>query len=302
MNVFIPFSVPSVSAPSAVVVREVDVCRSRIGHGSPIIDRPKPEAGKQGARSASLSDAKARMFDELKFESSVFPGAVFGRLTAMYSFAMKHGSEKRNRKTWVLRCSCGAEVKSLPRFLFSKETVSCGCFRRDMQMESHGSLERTGRNQEKILTYNSWKNMIDRCYNQSAGSFARYGGKGITVARRWHNFGNFLADMGERKCRSISIDRYPNNNGNYEPGNCRWATREEQDSNKSTNVHVERNGERLTLSQWEKRFSLPRGIIRARLKLGWPVGDRIFRKPRATIINRSHDQDSHAESSTVGER
>lgn len=82
-------------------------------------------------------------------------------------------------------------------------------------------------------TYNSWKNMKSRCLNPNAYGYYRYGGRGIKVCDRWLDFRNFLADMGPRP-EGTTIDRYPNNDGNYEPGNCRWATSHEQHLNQIT--------------------------------------------------------------------
>lgn len=89
-----------------------------------------------------------------------------------------------------------------------------------------------GHSKEKItsLTYNSWAGMLARCQNPRHKQFAEYGGRGITVCARWQKFENFLADMGERPC-GLSIDRR-DNSGNYEPGNCRWATPKQQSNNR----------------------------------------------------------------------
>lgn len=90
-------------------------------------------------------------------------------------------------------------------------------------------------------TYTSWCNMLARCHNPRASSYKYYGAKGIAVCERWLKFEEFLADMGERPSSKHSLDRWPNRNGNYEPGNCRWATQSEQCRNKTTTRPVVRS-------------------------------------------------------------
>ena len=98
----------------------------------------------------------------------------------------------------------------------------------------------------KTREYKSWQAMKTRCQNPTNPGYARYGAKGIKVCERWQKFENFLADMGIRP-EGTSLDRYPNNSGNYEPGNCRWATDEQQHENRKPKIPV---------SEWE---SLPTG-------------------------------------------
>lgn len=98
------------------------------------------------------------------------------------------------------------------------------------------------------LTYVSWYNMRTRCENPSATQFHHYGGRGISVCAQWKDFSVFLSDMGERPSRAHSLDRYPDKDGNYEPGNCRWATQSEQCRNKSTTRPVIRSDGHLFAS------------------------------------------------------
>jgi hypothetical protein len=97
------------------------------------------------------------------------------------------------------------------------------------------------RGRSQSLTYTSWNAMITRCFNKNNHNYHRYGGSGITVCERWRIFSHFLFDMGERPSPKHSLDRYPNKNGNYEPGNCRWATSSEQSRNRRTTRAVIRS-------------------------------------------------------------
>lgn len=115
--------------------------------------------------------------------------------------------------------------------------------------------------------YGIWRGLIDRCTNQKSKHYARYGGRGITVCDRWlHSFENFFTDMGHRP-DGLSLDRR-NNDGNYEPGNCRWATIIEQQNNTSKNVLVSYGGVTKSLTQWCKQLDLKRPTISHRLDRG----------------------------------
>lgn len=157
-------------------------------------------------------------------------GLVFGRLTVIgYHSASPSGNSK-----WLCRCECGNETTPLTQKLRSGQAQSCGCLKADKMRAMvtarntvHGHNKSGGRTSP---THNSWSAMRARCENDEHISFPHYGGRGITVCERWNSFVNFLADMGERP-DGMTIDR-KDVNGNYEPGNCRWATKEEQEKNK----------------------------------------------------------------------
>jgi hypothetical protein len=109
--------------------------------------------------------------------------------------------------------------------------------------------------------------MRQRCQQEYIKAYPRYGGRGIKVCERWESFENFLADMGERPAET-SLDRI-NNDGDYEPGNCIWATREQQNANRRVSVWLEFNGERLTVAQWAKRVGLNYTTLWRRVRAGW---------------------------------
>jgi hypothetical protein len=111
--------------------------------------------------------------------------------------------------------------------------------------------------------------MRARCLTPDNKDFPRWGGRGITVCKRWDSFENFLADMGKRPTRAHSLDRYPDNKGNYEPGNCRWATMREQSNNRKSSHFVEFRGQRKTVAEWCRELSLRYGLVLRRINSGW---------------------------------
>jgi hypothetical protein len=112
--------------------------------------------------------------------------------------------------------------------------------------------------------------MKQRCLNPNTSKYEFYGGRGIKICDRWLVFVNFLEDMGERPGKEYSIER-EDSNGNYEPGNCRWATRSEQVSNTRFNRHITIDGETKTLSEWCRHYKVPFSRVNTRLNLGWTV-------------------------------
>lgn len=141
------------------------------------------------------------------------PGQRYGRLTAI-EFS---GRERHGWAVWRFRCDCGKELTALAANARYGTTKSCGCLR--IKHGMNGTKE-----------YHSWIGMLSRCRDPNNAGYKDYGGRGITVCDRWTKFENFFADMGLKPSPSHSIDRI-DNNGNYEPSNCKWSTPEEQSNN-----------------------------------------------------------------------
>jgi len=154
-------------------------------------------------------------------------GKRFGEWTVIGRSRKRIG---RANYRWTCRCSCGAERDVVDSTLLNGQSNSCGCMWRELIYKAvtrHG-FSAGGRTKP---TYNSWAGMLQRCLNPLCPAYKDYGGRGITVCQRWQNsFMNFLADM--KECPTgLSIERI-NNDGNYEPGNCKWATCKEQSNNR----------------------------------------------------------------------
>lgn len=133
-------------------------------------------------------------------------------------------------------------------------------------MLKHGHCRKEHRTPE----YKTWGRMLNRCRNENEKDFHRYGGRGIQVCDQWVSFENFLADVGLRPSANHSIDRYPNNDGNYEPGNVRWATRSEQCRNRRSTRWVTFKGKQISLAEAADATGLPYDTIKQRIaKLGW---------------------------------
>lgn len=118
-------------------------------------------------------------------------------------------------------------------------------------------------------TYHSWANMKRRCMDPKHDRYQQYGGRGITVCESWLTFDNFLADMGE-KPTGFTLERREVN-GNYEPDNCEWASREKQANNRTDNRLITHDGVTLNVTQWSKRLGIPHSRLVNRLHRGWPI-------------------------------
>jgi hypothetical protein len=161
-------------------------------------------------------------------------GTKFGSLTSIALFEQPGKPYIR----FLCLCDCGTLKDYYKDNLVRGYSTSCGCRRKEVLPSNfvHGAMRL---NKHNYSTFRAWTAMKQRCYNHKDPQYSEYGGRGITICERWReNFLNFLADMGPRpegrhgNAVAFSIDRFPNNNGNYEPSNCRWATWIEQNNNR----------------------------------------------------------------------
>jgi hypothetical protein len=165
-------------------------------------------------------------------------------------------------------------------FAFSLKTQDysvCLCSSRDPD----------GRRAEDQPEWGSFNGMMSRCLNPNDKGYRRYGGRGITVCERWRvgGFWVFLADMGARPSPQHTIDRYPDNDGNYEPGNCRWATPKQQGRNRRSNRVIEFRGERRTVAEWSEVVGISRVTLLSRLdQLGWSVEEALTTSAEGTGV------------------
>lgn len=176
-------------------------------------------------------------------------GDKFGRL-----FVLGRAPRTGGRILWHCLCECGAKKITDSKSLRTGKTSSCGCARK-LHGQSNSPLHKV------------WISMRERCSNPKSRSYKHYGARGIKVCERWNDFELFLSDMGPRP-PNHSIERN-DNDGHYEPLNCRWATQAEQTSNTTRSRHLTAGGKTMTLAQWARQLDSSSTAILNRLKLGW---------------------------------
>jgi hypothetical protein len=196
-------------------------------------------------------------------------GQRFGLLSVVgYAGSCSSGA------SWVCQCDCKRFKTIRSSSLRSGRTRSCGCatieFHRQRNIGHNGA------------EYHIWHKMIERCKRPESTAYHRYGGRGISVCERWSVYENFLADMGRRPSSKHSLDRI-NNDGNYDPQNCRWATVLEQSRNRSDNLRIEHQGVTLTLVEWSEKTGLSQATIGYRLRMGWKVEDALTRPTKLGV-------------------
>lgn len=186
------------------------------------------------------------------------------------------------RRKIVCVCICGT------RCVIStwKNVKSCGCYLRDNPSGfKHGGATTSKRTRE----YRAWKGMKARCHNPNIHQWRDYGGRGIKVCERWlekDGFKNFLNDVGYAPSEHHSIDRFPDVNGNYEPGNVRWATRTEQARNMRSNHNITLGGKTYCIAEWADIYKIDENVIRTRMRDGWNAESAITTPSRICMSER----------------
>lgn len=194
-------------------------------------------------------------------------GQKFGRLTVV-SFARR---DKRS-VFWLCTCTCGESCTVNRSNLRSGTTRSCGCLHREVLVASARAANTIhGESKPCTAEYKSWVSMIRRCYNKKSKSHKNYGGRGITVCKRWReSYSAFLADMGRKPTTGHTLERMDNSKG-YSPRNCTWATLTEQNRNRRFNRLLTFRGVTKCISAWAEDIKISETAIRGRVNRGWPT-------------------------------
>ena len=220
-------------------------------------------------------------------------GEVFGKLTVVSTFKKVTQDQQGYRIMCRCLCACGSVAEIDAYSVTSGRTVSCGCVRRKTRDPNI-----TGKKFK--AEYVSWQKMKQRCYAKDDGDYTSYGRRGIKVCDRWmgeYGFENFILDMGSKPDDSYSIDRI-DNDGNYTPENCRWATPKEQANNRRNNSRIMYKGEELTIEECANRLGIKVSTLRSRLAT---LGDKTINDVLVKGLLRKPSRKSDTILLTVGE-
>lgn len=196
-------------------------------------------------------------------------GLRFGRLVVI-----KHARSENGKTFWDCVCDCGNRKEAIGNKLRSGLIKSCGCLSRELL--ENGTRRTHGKSGSRV--YRIWNAMLQRCRNKNVERYPVYGGRGITVCKRWMKFENFYEDMGDVPAGK-SIDRIDNDLG-YFKENCRWASSKEQCANKRKTVKFLFNGEVLTLTEHARVVGIKPHTVYMRLRSGWSIHDALTTSPK----------------------
>lgn len=195
-------------------------------------------------------------------------GQRFGRL-----LVLERADNVKGRAYWLCQCDCGAKKAVMGKLLLNGSTQSCGCLMRERVAESAHNRAKHG--DYKTRLYHIWKGMKDRCYLQTVSGYKNYGAKGIKVCDEWQQYIPFREwALSHGYTDKLTIDRI-NNDKDYCPENCRWATTKEQRHNSSQNHFLEYNNEKHTIDEWAEIINTNYHTLWNRIKCGWSVEDAL---------------------------
>lgn len=195
-------------------------------------------------------------------------GKRYGRL-----IAIKYLGVFDSRTYLLCKCDCGSVKKVRSDHLRTEKILSCGCYR------TQSTIERSVKhNQSYNPLYSVWSHMMDRCYNERFQHYGNYGGRGISVDKRWHNVSNFIEDVSAVYRKGLQIDRIENS-GNYSKYNYRWVTRKINNRNKRNNVLITVGTVTHTAVEWHEITGVRYTTILSRVNRG-KIGADIFKIKR----------------------
>jgi hypothetical protein len=210
---------------------------------------------------------------------------------------LKEAERTTKHKRFLCKCVCGTEKSVLAFTLVSGESWHCGCKTKELRAKLwhekpdefklawKAKCNNTKHNKHDTKEYQAWADMKTRCANKSHKWFESYGGRGIMVCDAWQSFENFFNDMGSAPSPNHQIDRI-NNDGNYEPSNCRWATPSQNQRNKSNSRFIETPDGFMNISDAADIYKLSSDCIKHRIKANWSTQE-IFFTPSQRTKNES---------------
>jgi len=214
----------------------------------------------------------------------------YGRLVVISEAAQHVTSAGKRQRQFKCKCDCGNDVVVKLSDMRSGHTASCGCLHKEVVSKigknnlTHGMTD--------TPTWKTWKCMRDRCCCNGHGDYPNYGGRGITVCERWvHSFEAFYEDMGERP-DGFTIERI-DNDGNYEPSNCCWATRLQQGSNRRVNRVLVFNGQSMCMKEWALTVGINYTTLFHRIQHGWTTEKALMtpaKQYKAQIANTTNSE------------
>lgn len=197
-------------------------------------------------------------------------GTVFGSWTVV-----GQGEQRPPSKHiyWRCQCECGTVRDQKATVLNKGRAKACGC-----KISEASRIRATKHGMADTSIYKIWRGMISRCERTADKDYKRYGARGITVCKKWHDFPSFYRDVGDRPSVVHSLGRI-HNDGNYEPSNVRWEMSAQQSNNRRSSRLITHDGRTLTATQWSQQVGITSSALCARLNAGWPV-DKALSLPR----------------------